>query len=76
MRGISNNDCCEQLIMNEEQVRALDKPGSSAIVHRNLRVSDEPGVGTATTGLRDAAAVTQVKVSEHLTPAPTSVPRN
>lgn len=38
--------------MNEEQVRALDKPGSSAIVHRNLRVSDEPGVGTATTGLR------------------------
>ena len=43
--AISNNDYYEQLIMNEEQIKGLDKLGPLAIVDGNLTVSDEPGLG-------------------------------
>jgi L-alanine-DL-glutamate epimerase-like enolase superfamily enzyme len=43
--AISNNDYYEQLVMNEEQIRGLDKLGPLSIVDGNLRVSTEAGLG-------------------------------
>lgn len=43
--AISSNDYYEQLIMNEEQIKGLDKLGDLAIVDGMLTVSDEPGLG-------------------------------
>ena len=43
--AISNNDYYEQLVMNEEQIKGLDKLGSLAIVDGFLNVSSEPGLG-------------------------------
>lgn len=67
--AISNNDYYEQLIMNDEQIKGLDKLGSLAIVDGNLTVSDEPGLGYHHdwTAL-DATALTKIEVTERLTP--------
>ena len=43
--AISNNDYYEQLVMNEEQIKGLDKLGSLSIVDGFLNVSSEPGLG-------------------------------
>lgn len=43
--AISNNDYYEQIVINEDQIRGLDKLGSLSIVDGILTVSDEPGVG-------------------------------
>jgi hypothetical protein len=73
--AISNNDYYEQLIMNEEQIRGLDKLGPLAIVDGNLTVSDEPGVGYHYDwAALDAAALTKVEVTERLTPPSKLVP--
>lgn len=65
--AISNNDYYEQLIMNEEQIRGLDKLGPLAIVGGNLTVSDEPGVGYKFDfDALDRIAVTKVEVSKRL----------
>ena len=66
--AISNNDYYEQLVMNEEQIRGLDKLGPLAIVDGNLTVSDEPGVGYRFDWEElDATAITKVEVTERLT---------
>ena len=73
--AISNNDYYEQLVMNEEQIKGLDKLGPLAIVDGNLTVSDEPGIGYHHKWEDlDAAAVSKVEVIERLTPPPTLVP--
>ena len=65
--AISNNDYYEQLIMNEEQIRGLDKLGPLAIVDGNLTVSDEPGVGYAADfEILDRDALLKVEVTERL----------
>lgn len=65
--AISNNDYYEQLIMNEEQIKGLDKLGPLAIVDGNLTVSDAPGVGyTADFDALDRDAVLKVEVTERL----------
>ncbi|MGB3026765.1 enolase C-terminal domain-like protein [Paradevosia shaoguanensis] len=43
--AVRNNDYYEQLVMNEEQIRGLDKLGPLSIVDGYLNVSDEPGIG-------------------------------
>jgi L-alanine-DL-glutamate epimerase-like enolase superfamily enzyme len=43
--AVPNNDYYEQLIINEEQIKGLDKMGSLSIVDGMLTVSDEPGIG-------------------------------
>ncbi|WP_374623371.1 enolase C-terminal domain-like protein [Devosia sp.] len=43
--AISNNDYYEQLVMNEEQIRGLDKLGPLSVVDGKLTVSDAPGLG-------------------------------
>jgi L-alanine-DL-glutamate epimerase-like enolase superfamily enzyme len=62
--AISNNDYYEQLIMNEEQIKGLDKLGPLAIVGGNLTVSDEPGVGYKFDfNALDKAAISKVEVT-------------
>ena len=64
--AISNNDYYEQLIMNEEQIKGLDKLGPLAIVDGNLTVSDEPGLGYQYDWAElDATALTKVEVTEN-----------
>lgn len=73
--AISNNDYYEQLIMNEEQIKGLDKLGPLAIVDGNLTVSDEPGIGYHYDWDQlDATALTKVEVTERLTPPGSQVP--
>ncbi len=65
--AISNNDYYEQLIMDEEQIRGLDKLGPLAIVDGNLTVSDEPGLGYRFDwDALDATALTKIEVTERL----------
>lgn len=65
--AVSNNDYYEQLIMDEEQIKGLDKLGPLAIVDGNLTVSDEPGVGYAYDWDElDRTALTKVEVTERL----------
>ena len=62
--AISNNDYYEQIIMNEDQIRGLEKLGPLAIVGGNLTVSDEPGGGYRFDfDARDKAALTKVEVT-------------
>jgi L-alanine-DL-glutamate epimerase-like enolase superfamily enzyme len=73
--AISNNDYYEQLVMNEEQIKGLDKLGQLAIVDGNLTVSDEPGIGYNFDFKQlDATALTKVAVTERLTPMGSQVP--
>ncbi|MDB5529543.1 MAG: 2-oxo-3-deoxygalactonate 6-phosphate aldolase and galactonate dehydratase [Devosia sp.] len=65
--AISNNDYYEQLIMNEEQIKGLDKLGPLAIVGGNLTVTDEPGLGYHYDwDALDKAALTKIEVTERL----------
>ncbi|MGN6101138.1 MAG: hypothetical protein ACTHOR_08320, partial [Devosia sp.] len=69
------NDYYEQLIMNEEQIKGLDKLGPLSIVDGNLKVSDEPGLGYHYDWDElDATALTKVEVTERLTPSGLLVP--
>jgi L-alanine-DL-glutamate epimerase-like enolase superfamily enzyme len=43
--AISNNDYYEQIVINEDHIRALDSQESCPIVGGMLTVSDEPGLG-------------------------------
>lgn len=43
--AISNNDYYEQLVINEDQIKGLDKMGDLSIVDGVLTVSDAPGLG-------------------------------
>lgn len=43
--AISNNDYYEQLVINQEQIKGLEKLGDLAIVDGFLTVSDQPGLG-------------------------------
>ncbi len=73
--AISNNDYYEQLVMNEEQIKSLDKLGPLSIVDGNLTVSDEPGIGYEFDAKKlDEAALTKVSVTERLTPRGAEVP--
>ena len=73
--AISNNDYYEQLVMNEEQIRGLDKLGPLAIVDGNLTVSDEPGLGYHFDWAElDATALAKIEVTERLTPPGVHVP--
>ena len=63
--AISNNDYYEQIIMNEEQMRGLDKLGPLSIVDGTLTVSEEPGVGySADFTALDRAAIAKIEVKE------------
>jgi len=71
----SNNDYYEQLVMNEEQIKSLDKLGPLSIVDGNLTVSDEPGIGYEFDEKKlDETALTKVSVTERLTPRGAEVP--
>ncbi|MBN9363254.1 MULTISPECIES: enolase C-terminal domain-like protein [unclassified Devosia] len=73
--AISNNDYYEQLVMNEEQIKSLDKLGPLSIVDGNLTVSDEPGIGYEFDEKKlDETALTKVSVTERLTPRGAEVP--
>jgi L-alanine-DL-glutamate epimerase-like enolase superfamily enzyme len=66
--AISNNDYFEQLIMNEEQINGLSKPGPLAIVGGNLTVSDEPGLGYSFDWDElDRTAIQKIAVTERFT---------
>jgi L-alanine-DL-glutamate epimerase-like enolase superfamily enzyme len=65
--AISNNDYYEQLVMNEEQIKSLDKLGPLSIVDGNLTVSDEPGIGYDFDFKQlDATALNKIEVTERL----------
>ena len=65
--AISNNDYYEQLVMNEEQIKGLDKLGPLSIVGGNLTVSDAPGLGYEHDfDALDRAAIAKVEVTERL----------
>jgi L-alanine-DL-glutamate epimerase-like enolase superfamily enzyme len=65
--AIPNNDYYEQLVMNEEQIRGLDKLGPLSIVGGNLTVSNEPGLGyDYDWNALDKAAIAKVAVNERL----------
>jgi len=73
--AISNNDYYEQLVMNEEQIKGLDKLGPLSIVDGNLTVSDAPGIGYEFDFKKlDETALTKVAVTERLTPRAAEVP--
>jgi L-alanine-DL-glutamate epimerase-like enolase superfamily enzyme len=73
--AISNNDYYEQLIMNEEQIRGLDKLGPLSIVGGNLTVSDEPGLGYGFDWAKlDETALHKIVVDERLAPALPLIP--
>ena len=42
--AIPNNDYYEQLVINEDQIKGLDKLGELAVVDGTLTVSDKPGL--------------------------------
>lgn len=65
--AISNNDYYEQLVMNEEQIKGLDKLGPLSIVGGNLTVSDAPGLGYEHDfDALDRTAIAKVEVTERL----------
>jgi len=65
--AISNNDYYEQLIINEEQIKGLDKLGPLAIDGGELTDSDEPGVGYHFDwNALDKSALTKIEVKERL----------
>ena len=65
--AITNNDYYEQLIIDEEQIKGLDKLGPLSIVGGNLTVSDAPGVGYSFDfDALDKAAIVKVEVRERL----------
>jgi L-alanine-DL-glutamate epimerase-like enolase superfamily enzyme len=65
--AISDNDYYEQLVMNEEQIKGLDKLGPLAIVDGNLTVTDEPGLGYHYDwDALDKAAITKIEVTEKI----------
>jgi L-alanine-DL-glutamate epimerase-like enolase superfamily enzyme len=65
--AISNNDYYEQLVMNEEQIRGLDKLGPLSIIDGNLTVSDAPGLGYEFDfDALDKAALTKIEVREKI----------
>ena len=73
--AISNNDYYEQLVMNEEQIKSLDKLGPLSIIDGNLTVSDEPGIGYDFDFKRlDAKALNKIEVTERLAPPGPQVP--
>ncbi|HTN62920.1 MAG TPA: enolase C-terminal domain-like protein, partial [Devosia sp.] len=73
--AISNNDYYEQLIMNEEQIKGLDKLGPLAIVDGNLTVSDAPGLGYQHDWKQlDETCLKKIEVTERLTPQHALVP--
>ncbi|WP_395814401.1 enolase C-terminal domain-like protein [Devosia sp.] len=73
--AISNNDYYEQLVMNEEQIKSLDKLGPLSIVDGNLTVSDEPGIGYDFDFKQlDATALNKIEVTERLAPPGPQVP--
>ncbi len=66
--AISNNDYYEQLVMNEEQIRGLDKLGSLSIVDGFLNVSSDPGLGYSFDWDElDRTALSKVRVTERNT---------
>ena len=65
--AISNNDYYEQLVMNEEQIRGLDKLGPLSIVDGYLEVSSEPGVGYSFDWAElDRTALSKITVTEKI----------
>lgn len=65
--AISNNDYYEQLVMNEEQIRGLDKLGPLAITDGFLNVSDAPGLGYQFDwAALDKSALSKIEVTERL----------
>lgn len=65
--AISNNDYYEQLVINEEQIKALPGLGKLAIEDGFLTVSDEPGLGYGFDfDALDTTAIRKVHVSERL----------
>ena len=73
--AISNNDYYEQLVMNEEQIKGLDKLGPLAIVDGNLTVSDEPGLGYHFDFKKlEESAIGKIEVKERIHPPATLVP--
>ena len=73
--AISNNDYYEQLVMNQEQIKGLDNLGPLAIVHGNLTVSDEPGLGYHFDFKKlEESAIGKIEVKERIHPPATLVP--
>lgn len=65
--AISNNDFYEQLVMNEQQIKDMTKPGPLSINDGYLNVSDEPGIGHRFDWDQlDARALSKVEVIERL----------
>ncbi len=65
--AISNNDYYEQLIINEDQIKGLDKLGPLAITGGVLNVSDAPGLGYQYDWEElDRTALTKIEVTERL----------
>jgi L-alanine-DL-glutamate epimerase-like enolase superfamily enzyme len=65
--AIPNNDYYEQLVMNEEQIKGLDKLGSLSIIDGFLNVSSEPGIGYHYDfDELDRTALAKVQVTERL----------
>lgn len=65
--AISNNDFYEQLVMNEQQIKDMTKPGPLSINDGYLMVSDEPGIGNQFDWDElDATALSKVEVTERL----------
>jgi len=64
--AISNNDYYEQLVVNEEQIRALPSLGPLAVKDGYLEVSDKPGFGyDLDADELDAIAVDKVSVNQY-----------
>ncbi|HHY51322.1 MAG TPA: racemase [Alphaproteobacteria bacterium] len=63
--AISNNDYYEQLIIDEAQIKGLDRLGPLSIVGGTLTVSEAPGVGyEADFAALDRAALARIEVSK------------
>jgi L-alanine-DL-glutamate epimerase-like enolase superfamily enzyme len=63
--AISNNDYYEQIVINEDHIRGLDKLGALSIVDGMLTVSDEPGLGYHYDwDLLDRSAVRRTEIKE------------
>ncbi|WDR03916.1 enolase C-terminal domain-like protein [Devosia algicola] len=65
--AIANNDYYEQLVMDEAQIKGLDKLGPLAITDGYLNVTDEPGLGYSFDfDALDQTALTKVSVTEKI----------
>jgi L-alanine-DL-glutamate epimerase-like enolase superfamily enzyme len=65
--AIPNNDYYEQLVINEEQIKGLDKLGSLSIIDGFLNVSSEPGIGHSYDFAElDRTALNKITVTERL----------